>query len=303
MILNPSELEKVLSKPRLDSYRGYWRVSAAEAVGLYIWNSEVCSEISKLLSFLEINLRNNIHREISLSTTYGVSSSSHWWDTLSGQLKSDSRQKIATVRNKSLGTLSPDEIVSRLSFGFWSNMLAWIAKQKTILMPKILPGHPLSQTGFKPTWWDVSARQSAVENFHEFKDIRNRVAHHEPLWKFAAIMDTSPLPPEPPRLICAASTDEASTLSRFNRLLDLYDLAVESLSPDFHAHMKKSSWRKKLDFLLSHRGLDRYKNGFHVADDACISSQEFSERFEAIVKDNRPVKLMETAGAGLFTPD
>jgi hypothetical protein len=219
----------VVSKPRLDSYRGYWKVSAAEAVGLYIWNSEVCSEISKLLSFLEINLRNNIHREISLSTTHGASGSSHWWD--------------------------------------------------------------------------VSSRQSAVENFHEFKEIRNRVAHHEPLWKFPAIMDTSPLPPELPRLICAASTDEASTLSRFNRLLDLYDLAVTSLSPDFHAHIKKSSWRKKLDFLLSYRGLDRYKTGSHVANDACISTEELSQRFEAIVQDNRPVQLLETTGSGLFTPD
>lgn len=303
MLPAAATLEKIVSKPRLDSYRGYWKVSADAAVGLYMWNGEVCAETSKLLSYLEISLRNNIHRELSLSTTSGSSSSSHWWDALWGQLKADTKNKITAVRNKSPGIApSPDEIVSRLSFGFWPNILAWIAKQQTILMPKILPAHPLSQAGATVTWWDVSARQDAVAHFHEFNDVRNRIAHHEPLWRFADVIDTSPPPPAPPILIAAASTDEASTLLRFKRLLALYDQAVNSLSSDLYTHITTSSWRARLDFLLTPRGLDRYKSGFHVAEASAISAGALSENFETVINGNRPVKLLDTAGSGLFIP-
>ena len=44
MKLSSSTLfEELVSKPRLDSYRQYFRVGMEEAIGLYIWNMEVAS--------------------------------------------------------------------------------------------------------------------------------------------------------------------------------------------------------------------------------------------------------------------
>lgn len=300
--------EQIISKPRLDSYRGYWKVSPASAVGLYMWNGEVCAEVSKLLSYFEISLRNNIHREMSLHTSSaagtGPSASSHWWDTLWVQLKPVTKKKIIEVRQAagSTVTLSPDEIVSRLSFGFWPNVLSWIAKQRTPLLPRILPAHPLSQAGATPDWWDTNARQAAISEVFELKDIRNRLAHHEPLWKFADVMDTSPPAPAPPLLIAAASTDEASTLARFSRLLQLYDRAIHGLSPQLSGYISTSSWRAKLDFLLTPRGLERYKNGCHIPETATISTLALRQQFAAVVRDNRPVRLLDHGGEGIFIP-
>lgn len=295
--------EQVVSKPRLDSYRGYWKVNLDAAIGLYMWNGEVCGELSRLLSYLEIALRNNIHREMSLSASGGTSTSCHWWDTVWGQLKPEAKKQIQKVRNKSSHvTLTPDEIVSRLTFGFWPNMLMWIAKQRPTLSPKILPAHPLSQPGAAPNWFDLNARHSACIEFLEFSDTRNRLAHHEPLWKFADVLDTSPPAPAPAILICPASTDEASTFMRFNRFAQLYDRSVEALSPQLSASIRASSWRLKLDFLLSPRGVQRYKDGCHVVDAAAISTLALRQQFASVMQRNRPVKLLDHGGEGVFIP-
>lgn len=295
--------EQIVSKPRLDSYRGYWRVGIDAAIGLYMWNGELCGEFSKLLAYLEIALRNSIHREMSLNVSGGATMSTHWWDVVSSQLKPEARKQIQKVRDKAPHIpLSPDELVSRLTFGFWPNMLAWIAKQRPTLPSKILPGHPLSQAGARPNWFSLVARQQAVRQFLEFSDLRNRIAHHEPVWKFSDVLDTSPLPPLPARLVYAASTDEASTFARFNRLLRLYDQATESLSPALYASIRSSSWRMKLDFLLSPRGVQRYKDCCHIAEQNAIDTQELQERFAAVVERNRPVRVLDDGGEGLFIP-
>jgi hypothetical protein len=300
MQLPASALEQLISKPRLDSYKGYWKASPECAVGLYMWNGDVCSKVSKLLSFLEITLRNNIHRELSLSASSGASSSCAWWDPLWIQLKQAARSKINEVKSNALPkVLTADEIVARLSFGFWPNMLSWIAKQRSHLMEKILPGHQLSQAGATPNWRTPSARNLAVSEFFEFKDMRNRIAHHEPLWKFSAVMDTSPIPAIE---IASASTDERSSLLRFGRLLGLYDNAIYALSPNLCHYISASSWRKKLGFLLSQRGLNRYKDGSHIVGGA-ISTKNLHQQFACVVRSNRAIQLMTPAGGGVFIPD
>ena len=162
--------EQIVSKPRLDSYRNYWKVSADEAVGLYMWNGEVSAEVAKLLSYFEVALRNNIHRELSLNVTGNASVSAHWWDALSSQLRSGTLDKIAELRQKARPAVpNADEIVSRLSFGFWPNVLTWVAKHRTSLMPRILPAHPLSQQGALPNWANAVARRNALTEFFEIK--------------------------------------------------------------------------------------------------------------------------------------
>lgn len=292
--------EQIVSKPRLDSYRGYWKVGRDAAVGLYMWNGEVCGEMSKLLSYLEICLRNGIHREMSFHVSGGVDRSVHWWDGVAGQLKPEARSQIQKVRDKSPHVLlSPDEIVSRMSFGFWPNLLAWIAKQRPKVASKILPAHPTSQPGAKLNWFNAPARQRAVRQFLEFSEIRNRIAHHEPLWKFAAVLDTAS---NPATQLFPASTDEATTLARFERLMKQYDEAITSLSPLLHASIRTSSWRMRLDFLLSPRGVRRFKDCRHVTHPTALDATAFSDEFAAVVQRDMPVKLRDERGEGIFVP-
>ncbi|MCW5256491.1 hypothetical protein D5038_09065 [Verminephrobacter aporrectodeae subsp. tuberculatae] len=302
-----SEFEQIISKPRLDSYRAYWKVDPDGAVGLYIWNGEVCAEVSKLLAYFEIALRNNIHREMSLTTplptpagVMGTSASSAWWNasSIGAQLKPGTKKKITDVINASSVRLGPDEIVSRLSFGFWPNVLAWIAKSRTPAMYNILPGHPLSQPGALPNWSDAAARNSALAEIFEMKEVRNRIAHLEPLWKFPKVMDAV----TQKVIVAPASTNETGTMERFARLLRIYDDAVHALSPALSSYMKTASWRQRLDFLLSRKGVARYQGGLHVPNGTPLCTRALHQEFATVIQNNRPVKIHGIGGEGLFIP-
>lgn len=291
--------EHIISKPRLDSYRAYWKVGPQEAVGLYMWNVEVCAEMGKLLQQLEVALRNNIHRELSFHVSGNTSSSTAWWEVLWGQLSADAKKSIDLVRNKAHPTVpSADEVVSRLTFGFWPNMLTWIAKQRTGVMPAILPGHLMSQPDADPGWSVKNARRSGLQAFFELKDMRNRIAHHEPLWKFSKVEETV----AGKSTTVPASTHAASTLSRFNRLMAIYDRAVHDVSPALQQCIRGSTWRERLDFLLSSRGLDRYRCGTHVTEPDTLSTLALRQQLAHVIQCNRPVRLRDHGGEGIFIP-
>ena len=84
----PVNFESVISKPRLDSYRGYFHArTVEEAIGLYMWNTELSASFGTLISLFEVALRNQIHRAMSLHYSNGASSSIHWYDRTYGSLK------------------------------------------------------------------------------------------------------------------------------------------------------------------------------------------------------------------------
>ena len=233
--IQPLIFEQIISKPRLDSYRGYFRATTREAIGLYMWNGEISSRLATLLSYFEIALRNNIHAGLSDFYSHGASRSIHWYDVTRGQLKSDTRQKIDAVRaTRGPGgqpiprtpAPSPDEVVSRVTFGFWPAVLSAIDRRYADqLFPRVFPHHPL--TAVPADWKDSTKRKAALSYIYELNELRNRIAHHEPLWKFAAIKDTSV---HPPITLVPASVNQASSIDRFRRLISLLEGGVGSLS-------------------------------------------------------------------------
>ncbi len=299
-----ADFEQIISKPRIDSYRGYWKVSSDAAVSMYMWNTEVCSEMGKLLAYFEICLRNAIHRELSLNVTAanpsGAVSSYAWWGPLNSQLNSTAQWLIAKEIQGAASPPTPDEVVSRLSFGFWPNMVSWIGKTRTSLLRGIFPSHPLSAPGASPSWSNKAARRKALDEIFEVKDARNRVAHHEPLWKFAAVKDTSTTPAT---VIAAASTDEASTVVRFQRLLRIYDDAIHAMSPVLANHLTKSSARNRLNFLISAEGRKRYMDSCHLPLDQAMSTIAMHQQLAMLVQTNRPVRITGAGGMGTFFPN
>jgi hypothetical protein len=298
--------EDIISKPRLNSYRCYFNAqSTEEAIGLYMWNNELSACFSALLSFFEIALRNNVHR--AMSQFYGKSNSYHWYDKISGSLKPDTNRKISEIRyytkkgkqHMRMPAPGPDEIVSRVTFGFWPRVLSVIDKRYSDqIFPNIFPFHPLN---INPHDWNVAAKKnSALEFIYELNDFRNRIAHHEPLWKFAAIKDTSN---RTPIVIVPASNNIRDSLDRFTRLLNLFDDAIRAMNQDFHTDLLQSSWRKKLDYLLSNRGITRYKDLKHCPAHHHLTPTKFRRKFRLIVKENKPVRVGNSNMKGLFIPE
>lgn len=304
----PHVFEHVISKPRLDSYKGYFHTkSVDESIGLYMWNSELSACFSTLLSFFEIALRNNVHRTMSQFYSRGVSNSDHWYDRIISSLKHGNVKKIKDVRYEGPQNSrrlrhpapSPDEIVSRVSFGFWSNVLSTVdARYADTILVGIFPHHPLNANPLD--WKDTRIRKSALAFIYELNDFRNRLAHHEPLWKFAAIKETSV---NPPIVIVPASQNHTDSLARFQRLLGLFDAAVGAMNQDFHADIMQSSWRLKLDYLLSVRGFARYKALKHHPATDSLTPTEFRRAFPHIVKGNQPVRVKRSKARGVFIPE
>lgn len=300
--------EHVISKPRLDSYRGYFHTTSVdEAIGLYMWNSELSSCFGALLSFFEIALRNNVHRAMSQFYTRGASSSDHWYDRISASLKASTVSKITEVRQEGPRHArtfrnpapSPDEIVSRVTFGFWPGVIGTLDPRfADQLFPNIFPHHSLNAN---PLDWKIrTTRKAALAFIYELNDFRNRLAHHEPLWKFAAIKDTSV---SPPVVVVPASNSYSDSSTRFQRLLGHFDSAMEAMNRDFHADLMQSSWRLKLNYLLSDRGFARYRSLKHCPQPSSLTPAEFRRSFRLVVKGNQPVYVKRSNAGGLFIPD
>lgn len=131
----PSIFEHLISKPRLDSYKGYFHTkNLNESIGLYRWNAELSACFGTLVSFFEIALRNSVHRTMSQFYSRGASSSDHWYDRIRQSLKPATVSNLDELRHEGCWrsrTLrhsppSPDEIVSRVSFGLWPGVLSSI---------------------------------------------------------------------------------------------------------------------------------------------------------------------------------
>ena len=281
------------------------------------------------MAYFEIALRNSIHREMSLfysvraatnaaaaagagtvaAATIGAaaaSSSFHWYDAIAAQLKNETKKKIFNVRHKR-GTPpipivpppSPDEIVSRVSFGFWPAILSSInSAHADKLFPKIFPGHPLNAN---PLDWKNSQKcKKALAYIFELNDLRNRIAHHEPLWRFAEVKDTSVYPNI---VLAAQSINQAETITRFQRLQRLFDAGIGALNQDLLVDIQQSSVLRKLRLLLSERGLNRYRKRTHFAVAGHLTPANFRKQYSLLSKRNQPVRIGRSGIYGVFDPE
>ena len=306
--MQPSEIasfERLIGKPRLQSYKSYFNAADMEtAATLYIWNSELSRCLGTLLAYFEIALRNNVHRALSMHYVGNVGPTAHWWDLIRSQLGGSTMRWVEIVRmgrgvKTRIGAPDADEIVAQVSFGFWTNVLARIDRNKAhVLMPSILPNHPINENVHD--WRNDAKRKAALAFVRELNAFRNRLAHHEPLWKFGGIHDTST---NPPTLVLAASTDLVSSQQRFARLLEQYDDAMASLDRSLHADLFKSSWRTTLNFLLSDRGYKRYETRRHVVNTTPAHASVLHRRFFDVVRHNEPVRVKTRDASGIFIPD
>ncbi|WJF90253.1 Abi family protein [Paraburkholderia bonniea] len=304
---DPDNFEYVVAKPRLDSYRSYFKVATTEeAIALYMWNCEISSCFSTLLSYFEITLRNNIHRGMSLhySDPHSVFEGKYWWDRIESELGRKTMESVNKIRLKNSVPLKPvpsaDEIVSRVSFGFWSSVLGHInAAHATAIFPVIFPHHHLNENTNQ--WRDATTRKNAISFIYEINQFRNRLAHHEPLWKFGRIMDMSI---KPAIMKMPESSNFLDSIERFLRILNLFDGAMRAMNLTLYNDLLNSSWRNKLNQLLSFRGLERYRTGkYYCINDSVKTPDQLSMEFSGILANNRPVRIADAVGAGVFVPD
>lgn len=163
---NDDWIREVLSEARLASYLAECGGDAAAALRLYMWNIDISEAFYPLLHFVEITLRNALHRE--LGARFGRAD---WWAVAplneNGQrLVKQAQEKVPAARSPQ----SADELVAKLTFGFWVSLISQ-SYDRALWVPALHRAFP-----------HYRGRRDALHT--ELKDVlwlRNSVMHYKPI--------------------------------------------------------------------------------------------------------------------------
>ncbi len=201
IIYRPELIEGVITNERLNSYQQVFQpIDDVELVGAYLWNSHVCSALYPLLAATEITLRNsidtalrndignkwwrisalryksyypNIHHS---NLPYSVKAIRKNFENASWQVKTDKKRRYNNYNHHP----THHEILAKTEFSTWEFMLDAEFTGNNMIWPSNLG------RVFRGDWKGatpstlLSKTKDMVKTVREF---RNRVSHHEPVWK------------------------------------------------------------------------------------------------------------------------
>lgn len=182
-------VEQAISTPRLTTYRAR-AFSDEQAWALYRWNIELAAAIAPVAADLEVTLRNTIHDR--LSEHFGRAD---WWASTSLHLDDVTNDMLTEVvkkhqKNIAKGTIGPGRVVADSTLGVWVHLLGRgghsalgraIDYETKLWRPALRFGFSTgtstpSGRERRPTRIDVHRRAAL------FQRLRNRTAHHEPIF-------------------------------------------------------------------------------------------------------------------------
>ena len=174
-------VEAWLSGPRFAVYLAATGADRDRALALYEWNAQLSSALMHDLAHVEVGLRNAY--DVALSARWP--GPPHWTlaaDTVFAPVYRTRGRRRVDVNDKPRNSLRhaianaggpaapPGKIVAELMFGFW-RYLSSAAHEKTLWVPAL-------HRAFPPGTDRALHVDGPVGRLH---DLRNRVAHHEPL--------------------------------------------------------------------------------------------------------------------------
>lgn len=147
----------------------------------YHWNVRLAEALAPALHATEICLRNAIHN--AMVVTY-PSSDGMWFDapvvnaSYSGPLLSDAdKEKVEDARKRLARAgkaIEASRLVAKLSLGFWVELLN-DDYDLTVVRPVLAGTMRRVQEPYR--------KQASLRDIYgKFRDLRNRVAHHEPIY-------------------------------------------------------------------------------------------------------------------------
>lgn len=180
-----------LSSPRSGVYKRVFRTqNEVETSGAILWGQTVGMSLMSLVLTFEVALRNRVHSSLSRQASTKIHNnpvdSFPWYDNQKGwiQLNGESQTKVEKLLCANGLRLQaqppPDQVISRLSFGFWSNTLdsQLSAAIEALTFSEVFPHHPKA----KKHWKYSTNRKAAVAVIKDVQVWRNRVAHCKPVW-------------------------------------------------------------------------------------------------------------------------
>lgn len=166
-------LRRVLSEPRLEAYRLAPTESPDAVIGRYRWNIALSMSLYPVVQQLEVALRNNLHRAIA--ERYRTD---EWYDATPALLTPREQEAVTEAKDelrKQGKPQEPNRLVAELTLGFWTSLLSRDYERR--FWPHLLaPAFP-----FIPR--PQRTRATVAGRLHQIRQLRNRISHHEPIFK------------------------------------------------------------------------------------------------------------------------
>jgi hypothetical protein len=194
-ILSLSTLHRALSEQRSNSYKHVSDRDEVDRVARYLWNMALSAALHPSLHVFEITLRNAIfNTSVKLvdTTPLQLPDIPCWLDAENSTLlyanEAAEVRRAKTYLSHEAERRTPGHLVAKLSFGFWVQLTSRAYNDLRQDGPKLWPKGLSSVFPFKwppgskkvvPTHGD---REMIYERLHGIRQLRNRVAHHDPIW-------------------------------------------------------------------------------------------------------------------------
>lgn len=165
-------LARLLSRPRLDRYRADTGGDLDAALALYAWNLQVSAAFFESLHYLEVALRNTIDEALTTWAATTLNAAQPWYRDPAVPLNPATRKVVATAVSHATADGRPElpgRVLAELSLGFWWSLLA-AGYNRTLWQPCLRHAFP-------------GARQTRLHDaVDHLRLLRNRIAHHEPVY-------------------------------------------------------------------------------------------------------------------------
>lgn len=172
-----SALPKIISSPRFRTYLSATGGQRTKALKLYHWNLKVSSAFIIPLQICEVASRNGV--VLALEHQYGQD----WHNSERFLISLHNPKKVYSPKKDIMGTkanlikkrsLTAGKVVADLKFAFWESMLT-ARHDNRLWIPYFNLAFPHASN--PPT-----GRKRANEALERVRRLRNRIAHHEPIF-------------------------------------------------------------------------------------------------------------------------
>lgn len=168
------EVVDTLTAPRLSKYMWAAGQDVEHALHLYVLNTKVSAALMIDLHYVEVALRNKFDRE--LAARWGAT----WFDDPGFLAHADQRMKDiiqkalrdASKKKRPGHPLPPGKVIAELTFGFWLQ-LTDRGLEHALWTPAL-------HKAFAPR--KAPKRSAFNQLLEKLRQLRNRVAHHEPIF-------------------------------------------------------------------------------------------------------------------------
>jgi hypothetical protein len=194
-VLSLATVHKALSEQRMEAYATPADGDEVDRVARYLWNMALASALQGSLHVFEVTLRNAIYNmSVKLIDTskLRLPDVQCWLDADRSTLLYP--QEAADVQ-RAKSRLSPDprrrtpgHLIAKLGLGFWVQLTSRVYNELRADGPKLWPrGLPLVfpyrwPPGSKKVVPSHRDREMVFDTLQPIRKIRNRIAHHEPIW-------------------------------------------------------------------------------------------------------------------------